>query len=106
MASQPRRGELWHAEIPHIRSGPVLVLTRDEAIPVLRRVVVAPLTRTIRDIPTEVLVDVDDGVSAPSAISFDNLLTISKALLVSRVATLSHVRMAQVCQALRRAVAC
>src|SRR3954468_9073021 len=54
LVSDPRRGDIWWGEAPDQKGRPYLVLTRDEAIPVLRTVLAAPVTRTVRGIPTEV----------------------------------------------------
>src|SRR5680860_1669414 len=56
-----RRGEIWWAEVPEAGRRPLLVMTRDAAIPVLNSVLVAPVTRTIRGIPTELALSPDDG---------------------------------------------
>ena len=83
----PRQGDIWWAEAEDKRR-PVLVVTRSEAIPVLNWIVVAPLTRTIRGIPTEIHLDLDQGVDAPCAASFDNLQPIRKTFLTSRIGSL------------------
>jgi mRNA interferase MazF len=100
------RGELWWAESPEEKRRPYLVLTREAAIPVLRAVLAVPATRTRRGIPTEVELDEIDGMSAPCALSLDNLITMPKALLVERICRLGPERMAEVCRALSRASGC
>jgi mRNA interferase MazF len=100
------RGGVCWAELPEAGRRPVLVLTRPEAIPVLRRVVVAPLTRTIRGIPTEVLLGGDDGMAEECAISFDNLQLIPRVLLGEPLTSLSGARMHEVCKALSIATGC
>ncbi len=82
------------------------VLTRDKAIPTLRNVVVALITQTIRDIPTEVRLTASDGMSNECAISFDNLRTVPRALLTERVTTLGSDKLHDVCAALAAAVDC
>lgn len=104
--NQPARGEVWWFEDPDIGRRPGLILTRQAAIPVLHWVLVAPLTRTIRGIPTELALDQDDGVTTPSAVTFDNVRPIRKALLVERLTTLSAARMTQACACLQAAVDC
>jgi mRNA interferase MazF len=84
---------------------PVIVLTREEAIPVLRRVLVAPITRKIRGIPTEVRLDEADGMDE-CVISFDNIRPISHALLGDPIASLAGDRMHEVCRALAIATGC
>ena len=76
----PSQGEVWWAEAEDKRR-PMLVVTRTEAIPVLTWILVAPITRTIRGIPTEVNLDIDDGMPAPCVAAFDNLQPIRKAFL-------------------------
>jgi mRNA interferase MazF len=85
---------------------PVLVLTRNAAIPVLKRVTIASISRTIRNIPTEVILDEDDGMPKRCAVSLDNLGDAWKAMLTERVTTLGPSRMYDVCQALNNAVGC
>jgi len=100
------RGEVWWAEDPESGRRPVVILTRETAIPVLKRLVVVPATRTVRGIPTEVLVDEDDGMPARSALSADNVTTLPKAFLVERICRLRADRMQQVCTALGIATGC
>jgi mRNA interferase MazF len=85
---------------------PVLVLTRDAAIPVLRMVLVAPITRKVRGITTEVPLNVEDGMPEPCAASLDNLTLADKAFFTRRHTVLPPTRMHQVCAALRTAVDC
>lgn len=85
---------------------PALILTRSEAIPVLNRVVVAPITRTIRGIPTEVRLDQADGLPEECVASLDNVRQISRAFLSEPIATLSGPRMHEVCRALAIATGC
>lgn len=100
------RGEVWWGDVPGIGRRPLLVLTRDTAIPLLHDVVVATTTRTIRGIPSEVVLDERDGMPHRSVVNFDTLYTISKRLLVSRITTLSSARLDEACEALRYAFAC
>jgi mRNA interferase MazF len=100
-----RRGEVWWAEHGDKRR-PVLVLTRDQAIDVLNAVVVAPATRTVRGIPSEVSVGPDDGMPARSAFSFDNLTVVPKTMLAERICVLGPERMWEACEAVRAAFDC
>ena len=100
------RGEVWWAEHPEAGRRPFLVLTRQAAIPVLDRVLAVPATRTIRDIPTELLLDEDDGMPERCALSFDNITTIPKALLTELITKLPMGKLEEVCRALRAATAC
>jgi mRNA interferase MazF len=104
--SEPRRGEVWWGEIEDVGRRPFLVMTRSAVIPVLHSVLAAPITRTVRDIPTEVGLGPDDGLPLECAISFDNLRVVPKAYLVERIAALEPPRMAEACRALRAAVDC
>jgi len=78
------QGDIVWAEAENQRR-PVLIVTRTEAIPVLNRLLVAPITRTVRNIPTEVLLEQSHGMSVECAASFDNLQPISPRLLTSRI---------------------
>jgi mRNA interferase MazF len=100
------RGEVWWLELPDEGRRPVCVLTRQEAIPVLRNVAVALVTRTIRDIPTEVRLDESDGMPAECVVSLDNLRTVPRALLSGPITRLSGVKMNEVCRALALASGC
>ena len=76
---------------------PVLVLTRDSAIPYLTGITIAPLTSTIRDIPTEVFLSPDDdGVLTPCAVNLDNIQTVPKRQVGSLITSLSPNRMGEV----------
>lgn len=96
------RGEIrWYTFKPPDKRRPVLIVTRDSAIPVLTGITVAPLTTTIRHIPTEVLLYPEvDGVWETCAVNLDNLQTVPKANIGPLLATLSLEKMAAVEQAL------
>lgn len=100
------RGEIWWLEHPDAGRRPACVLTRPAAIPVLASVLIAPATRTIRDIPTEVRLSCEDGMPEACALSFDNLTTVPKALLTARITELDGARLDQLCAALRVATGC
>jgi mRNA interferase MazF len=106
VVTEPRRGEVWWADVPEAGRRPALVLTRDAAIPVLHRILVVPATRRVRHIPTEVLLDAADGMPSPCALTLDNIAIVPKSALGARITRLSRERMAQVCAALQVAVAC
>jgi mRNA interferase MazF len=82
------------------------VLTRDAAIPVLKRVTIASVSRSIRGIPTEVVLGEDDGMPSRCAVSLDNLGDAWKAMLTEHITTLGALRMRAVCPALNVAVGC
>ena len=100
------RGEVWWVEHPDAGRRPACVLTRQAAIPVLNSVLVAPATRTVRGIPTEVTLGRGDGMPDECALSFDNLTTVPKALLTVRMTTLPETRLPELCAALRSATGC
>jgi mRNA interferase MazF len=101
------RGQLWWCELPGIGRRPVVVLSRDAAIPRLRRAVVAPCTTTIRGLPSEVVLEPgDDPVPQRSAVNLDSVESVSVAVLVQRLGTLSGDRMRELCRALAVAVDC
>jgi mRNA interferase MazF len=104
--SEPRRGEVWWGEIEDLGRRPFLVMTRSAAVPVLHGVLAAPVTRTIRGIPTELLLGPEDGMPTECAASFDNLRVVPKAFLVERQCALAPMRLADACVALRAAVDC
>ena len=100
------RGDVWWAELPDVGRRPVCVLTRQHAIPVLARVLVAPVTETVRGIPTEVFLDQADGMEAQCVISLDNVRAVPKSYLSERITGLSPAKLRELCVALRRATGC
>ncbi len=100
------RGEVWWYELPDVGRRPGCVLTRQAAIPVLNAVLVAPATRTMRGIPSEVYVGPEDGMPAPCVLSFDNLVTVPKVLLTERICALGDKRLSELCAALTIATGC
>lgn len=103
----PRRGEVWWCELPDVGRRPVVVLSRDVAIPRLRRALVAPCTTAIRRLPSEVVLEPRaDPVPRTSAVNLDSVESVSVAVLVERLGVLSGTRMREVCAALAVAVDC
>lgn len=103
----PMRGELWWCEPPEIGRRPVVVLSRDAAIPRLRRALVAPCTTTIRGLPSEVVLEpANDPVGRRSAVNLDSVESVSVGVLVERLGRLSDMRMREICAALAVAVDC
>lgn len=102
--SLPRQGEIWWAEAQDKRR-PVLVVTRSEAVPVLTWIVVAPVTRTVRGIPTEISLAEAEGLAMSSAAAFDNLQPIRRSLLTQRVGELGP-RRGELCAALAALADC
>ena len=85
---------------------PVLVLTRQEVISMLRTVMVAPITSTIHGAPSEVVVGIDEGLKKDSAINLDHVQTVEKSRLKRFVGTVSREKMNEVCRALNLATGC
>ncbi len=102
----PDRGEIWWGEIEHLGRRPFLVMTRPAAIGVLNSVITAPVTRTVRGLPTELPLDRHDGMPTECAANFDNLRVVPKANLVERICVLDPRRVSEACAALRAAVDC
>lgn len=102
----PVRGEIWWGERPNRKPRPFLVLTRDRAIPVLVRVVAAPISSTVRGIPTEVALGPAEGLPIECAASLDNMATVRKAHLVRRMGALDRSRWRDVCEAVAAVLDC
>ena len=102
----PRRGEIWLADLPGDKIRPVVVLTRQPVLRHLHSVIVAPVTSTVRDIPSEVPLAKDEGLLHESVANFDNLQLVLRSRLVRRIGALSDAKLADACRALRFAVAC
>ncbi len=100
------RSEIWWVEHPDAGRRPFLVLTRQAAIPVLNALLSVPATRTIRQIPTEVVLDAGDGMPEACALSLDNVTLVPKELFRTRITRLSAERMSEVCRALAHASGC
>ena len=94
----PQQGDIWWAEAEDQRR-PVLIVTRSDVLPHLDRYVVAPVTRTVRSIPTEVALGPEEGLSEECVASFDNLQPVSASLLSDRLGRLSMHRQ-RICGAL------
>ncbi len=91
---------------PPDKSRPVLVLTRSSALRYLSHVTVAPISSTIRGVPSEVPLDVEDGMRQPCAVNLHNLVTVAEGRLGPRLARLGSERMRQVCAALAFSLEC
>lgn len=98
---------MWWCELPEIPRRPVVVLSRDAAIPRLRRVMVAPCTTNIRGLPSEVLLEAgDDPVPRRSAVNLDSVESVAVGVLTNRLGRLGDDRMREICSALAVAVDC
>lgn len=85
---------------------PVVVLTRNSALPYLSTVSVAPITSTIRGVPSEVILGEEDGMKALCAVNLHNTITVSQDRIGKRVARLGPLRMTEICAALRFSLGC
>lgn len=107
MAARIARGDVCLYQFaPPDKNRPAVVLTRDSAIAYLSTVTVAPITSTIRGVPSEVVLNEEDGMKAPCAVNLHNAVTVSQQRLGRRVAQLSSMRMQEICAALRFALGC
>jgi len=99
------RGELWWGETPDEKGRPFLVVSRDAANHVMQRVLVAPVTRRVRGLPSELALGAAEGLPVESVASFDNLRPFPKAMLVRRLGTLGP-RLHEICHAAGAALDC
>jgi mRNA interferase MazF len=107
MMGLPARGEVWWCELPEAGRRPVIILSRDAAIPRLRRALIAPCTTTIRRLASEVVIEPpEDPIPQRSAINLDSVESVSVASLVQRLGRLADFRMREICTALGVAVDC
>lgn len=96
-----RRGEIrWYRFSAPDKMRPVLILTRDSIVDLLNELTIAPITSTIRDIPSEVLLSEEDGMPRTGAVNLDHVQTIPKAKLGALITTLPSDRMKEVQKAL------
>ena len=100
------QGELWLMETPNAKRRPVLVVSRSEVIPALNNVVVAPVTSTLRDIPTCLPVGPGEGIDHDSVASFDNLAAVPKSVLTTCLGALGPGGRGQICGALDAVADC
>jgi len=101
----PQQGQIWWADATDKRRR-VLVVSRSQAAAALRRIVVAPVTRTVRGIPTEIPLDERHGLAVACCASFDNLQLIPKRALVELIGRLELDEDAHICRALEALADC
>ena len=107
MASGISRGDVrLYQFAPPDKKRPVVVLTRNSAVPYLSTVTVAPITTTIRGVPSEVRLTEDDGMKTYCVVNLHNVVTVTQNRLGKRVAQLSSLRMTEICAALRFSLGC
>lgn len=96
-----RRGEVrWYAFARPDKKRPVVILTRDSVLEYLGEATIAPVTRTVRGIPSEVPLGPDDGMPEPCAVNLDHVQTVARGRVGALVTTLSTQRMAEIREAL------
>ena len=96
-----KRGEIrWYKFKAPDKKRPVLVLTRDSILEYLGEITIAPITSTVRDIPSEVFLSRDDGMRRDCAINFDHIQTVLKEKIGSLITTLSPEKLKQVREAI------
>jgi mRNA interferase MazF len=92
-----KRGEVrWYEFSPLDKRRPVLILTRDSIVPYLNELTIAPITSTIRGIPSELVLGVEDGMPQECAINFDHIQTVTKARLGRLITALSAEKLRQI----------
>ena len=107
MAGGLARGEVRLCSFPRPdKQRPAVVLTREISIGLLSTVTVAPVTSTMRGVPSEIVLTEADGMKHPCAVNLHNLVTISKVHVGRRVAMLSSERMREICAAIGFALGC
>ena len=107
MAAGLNRGEIWRYQFKKPdKLRPVLVLSRQEVIPLLATVMVAPITSTIRGAPGEVIVGIEEGLKHESAANLDHVQTVDKSRLKNFVGTLGEAKLHAICRALAIATGC
>ena len=100
-----RRNEVWWAELPPpVGPRPVVVLTRDAVIDAIDSLVVGLVTRTVRELPTEVRVGRREGLPRPCVVNLDNILTIPKARLTRLLGRLSQAKANELNRAIKIAL--
>jgi mRNA interferase MazF len=107
VAGRIERGEirLYHFAPPD-KPRPILILTRASATDYLSRLTIAPITSTIRGVPSEVALGPEDGMKHPCAVNLHNVVTVGKDAIGRRIAQLGTARMHEVCRALAFALGC
>ena len=107
MAGRLERGEVRLVRFPvPDKERPAVILTRASVLDYLSTVTIAPITSSVRDVPSQVRLDVEDGMKAPCAINAHNVATVRKELIGRRVGRLSDARMHAVCVAIAFSLGC
>jgi mRNA interferase MazF len=107
MARSIARGEIWlHRFASPDKRRPVVVLSRQRALDRLQSAIVAPITSTVRDLPSEVALDVEHGLKGPCVVNLDHVQTVPQAELRHFVGALGPDEMSAICRALGVATGC
>ena len=107
MARRVTRGDIWMYDFAKPdKKRPVLVISRQSVIPLLRTVMVAPVTSTIYGVPSEVRVGIEHGLKHESAVNLDHIQTVDRSRLTRFIGHLSDDVMSEVCAALAVATGC
>jgi mRNA interferase MazF len=104
--SEIGQGDIWLLELPDDKPRPALVITRDYALGVLRRVTVARVTTTIRQAPTQLPLGRREGLDRDCVANFDDLAVVSAAHLTVRLGVLGDARRQEMCAAVNALVDC
>jgi len=104
--TEPRRGDVWFADVPGDKRRPVVVLTRNSVLPRLTTILVAPVTTRVRGIPTELTLDASHGLPRPCVANFDNITPLPKRTLVRWAGRLTRDELDRACSATRFALDC
>lgn len=101
-----QRGEVWWLERPDEKARPALVMSRPEILETIDQVLVAPITRKVRNIVSELPLGPDDGLATDCVANFDQIGPVRKSHLTTRITTLSIALMFEACERLAAATAC
>ncbi|HNJ97808.1 MAG TPA: type II toxin-antitoxin system PemK/MazF family toxin [Ilumatobacteraceae bacterium] len=101
-----QQGDIWWGAPADEKPRPYLVITRQRAIDAMRAVSVAPVTRRVRGLVSEVVLGPADGVKVECVANFDNIRSLDKSLLTRRAGSLAPGRWHEVCAAVRAAIDC
>jgi mRNA interferase MazF len=104
--AQPRRGDIWLADINGDKIRPVVIMTRTAVIVHLHSLIVGPVTSTIRNIPTEVRLGLDEGLLHDSVANFDNTQLLPKRWLIRKIGQLGPTKLDAACYSLNQATGC
>jgi mRNA interferase MazF len=100
-----KRGEIrWYKFLPPDKKRPILILTRDSVLEYLGEITIAPITTTVRNIPSEVFLSKANGLPQDCAVNCDHLQTVSKAKIGPLITSLSPSKMISVGRAIRFAL--